>query len=141
MKMKVFFSGTFDLLNCGHIRSFDLAKQQGDELIVGLNTDDIIRSDKGREPIIPFDQRKEILEAIRFIDHVIKIDNILHLEVLKELDADVYVCNDEWKERQKDAIEWIIAKGGRIFVPPYFPDDGITLSSTMIRQRIISGSR
>jgi glycerol-3-phosphate cytidylyltransferase len=133
----VFFSGSFDILNCGHVRAFKLASEQGDKLIIGLNSDDIIRQDKHREPIIPFEQRKEIIEAIRFVDKVIKVEGIYALPYIKELNADVFVTIKEWKDRQSEAIEWIIAKGGSIFTPPYFPDEGEILSSTDIRNRVI----
>jgi len=137
----VFFQGSFDILNAGHVRAFRLAREQGDRLVVGLNTDEIIRSDKGREPIIPFAQRKEIIEAIRWVDEVIPCDDIFALPFLKATDASVYVTIEEWKDRQAEAIAWILHRSGRIFTPPYFPHDGITLSSTAIRNRVIEGGK
>jgi len=138
---RVFFQGTFDIINAGHIRAFKLAKEQGDFLIVGLNSDDIIRNDKGREPIMPFEQRKEVLEAIRHIDQVVPCTGIYALPYLRAYEAEVFVTIEEWKERQAEAIDWIIAKGGEIYTPPYFPHDGVTLSSSDIRRRIIEGGK
>lgn len=141
MIRKVFFQGTFDILNAGHVRAFKMAKEQGDWLVIGLNSDDIIRSDKGREPIIPYEQRFEIIKAIRYVDIVVPCNGIYALPYLQDINADVYVTIEEWKERQKEAIEWIKAKGGTVFTPPYFPDEGEILSSTMIRKRVIEGAK
>lgn len=131
----VFFQGTFDLTNCGHIRAFKLAKSYGDKLVVGLNTDDLIKRDKKRQAIMPYEQRKEILESIKYIDLVIPCSEELAIGYLKQLDADVFVLTKEWEERHRDTgIAWIKAKGGEVHFSPRFKD---ILCSTDLRNRVV----
>lgn len=137
MKRVAFFQGTFDILNCGHVRAISLVASQVDTLVIGLNTDDVIRSGKNREPVIPFEQRKEILEGVKGVDLVIPCDGIYALPYLQQLGATVFVTIEEWKARQHEAITWVEEQGGEVIVPPYFPHDGITLSSTDIRAKVL----
>lgn len=135
----IFFQGTFDILNAGHVRAFKLAKSHGDVLVVGLNTDELVRRDKERDPILPYTQRKEIIEAIRWVDMVIPCDEELALPYLEGLDADVFVLTEEWKDRHLDTgIAFIEAKGGEVVYSPRWPD---ILCSSDIRARVIAGSR
>lgn len=74
-KIVVAVSGGFDPIHIGHIRYFKEAKKLGDELLVILNTDDFLIRKKGK-PFMIFDERKEILEAIRWVDEVVaSVDN------------------------------------------------------------------
>lgn len=114
MKKTVFFSGTFDILTAGHVRSFKFAKSQGDVLVVALNTDEIIAADKGREHIFPYRERKEILEALGCIDLVIPQTDIMAMPLLKTINPDVFVLNKEWEDRHREAIAWMEANGGKV---------------------------
>ena len=120
---KVFFQGTFDIMNWGHIQAFKDAKAQGDYLIIGLNSDNLVRSYKKREPILPFWQRKAILEAVKWIDEVIEANEFSPLELLKELDIDVYVIGSEWKASKMKETAYITSKGGSVFYTPEY--DGV----------------
>jgi len=139
MNKVVFFQGSFDLINCGHVRAFALAKSYGDILVVGLNTDELIGKDKNREAIIPYSQRKEIVEGNRHVDLVIPCDQELALPYLKALDADVFVLTKEWEERHRETgIKWIREKGGEVVFSPRWGD---ILCSSDIRKRIIEGGK
>lgn len=88
--------GTFDILHVGHIRLLSRAKYLGDYLIVGLSTDEFNET-KHKSSFLPYDQRKEILEGLRFVDKVIpetcwdqKINDVLIYKV------DVFVMGDDW---------------------------------------------
>ncbi len=88
--------GTFDLLHVGHVRLLQRAKDLGDQLIVGLSTDEF-NSMKHKSSFLPYDQRKEILESIRFVDKVIaetcweqKVSDVQKYKV------DVFVIGDDW---------------------------------------------
>lgn len=133
-----FFQGSFDITNAGHIRAFSLARSRCDYLVVGLNTDRIIREDKGREPIIPFSQRKEILEGLRNIDEVIECDDIYALPFIKQVGASVFVLTKEWEHRHPDAINYINSIGGEVVFSPRWED---ILCSTDIRKRVIEGGK
>lgn len=88
--------GTFDLLHVGHIRLLERAKALGDYLIVGLSTDEF-NAIKHKSSFLPYEQRREILEAVRYVDKVIpetcweqKIDDI------KTYGVDLFVMGDDW---------------------------------------------
>jgi glycerol-3-phosphate cytidylyltransferase len=88
--------GTFDLLHVGHIRLLKRAKALGDHLIVGLSTDEF-NAMKHKSSFLPFEQRKEILESIRYVDRVIaemcweqKVSDV------QKYNIDVFVIGDDW---------------------------------------------
>ncbi len=68
-----YIAGVFDLFHVGHLEKFKLAKEQCDHLIVGLVTDEGVRRLKKTEPFVPFEDRKAMLEACRYVDEVVKI--------------------------------------------------------------------
>lgn len=88
--------GTFDLLHVGHIRLLARAKALGDSLIVGLSTDEF-NAIKHKSSFLPFEQRREILEAIRYVDKVIP-ETCWEQKVadIKEHDVDIFVMGDDW---------------------------------------------
>jgi len=129
---KVFFQGTFDIMNWGHIQAFKDAKAQGDYLIIGLNSDELVRTYKKREPILPFWQRKAILEAVKYIDEVIEIGTMSPLQELKDLDIDVYVIGSEWKASKMKEKAYMESKGGSVFYTPEY--DGVIHSSDIRRK-------
>ncbi|MBY7144668.1 glycerol-3-phosphate cytidylyltransferase [Virgibacillus sp. NKC19-3] len=94
---KVITYGTFDLLHTGHINILRRAKQCGDYLIVAISADEF-NAIKGKEAYYSFEQRKAILEAIRYVDEVIpeytweqKKDDV------EKHDVDVFVMGDDWE--------------------------------------------
>jgi glycerol-3-phosphate cytidylyltransferase len=96
---KVITYGTFDLLHYGHINLLRRAKELGDYLIVALSTDEFNRG-KGKECYFSYDQRRLLLEAIRYVDLVIpetcweqKISDV------KEFRVDVFCMGDDWRGR------------------------------------------
>lgn len=95
--IKVITYGTFDLLHYGHINLLRRAKELGDYLIVALSTDEFNRG-KGKECYFPYEQRRLLLEAVRYVDLVIpetcweqKISDI------KEFKVDVFCMGDDWR--------------------------------------------
>ena len=91
--------GTFDLLHAGHIRLLKRARSLGDHLIVGLATDEF-NEEKHKIAFIPFEQRKEILEAIRYVDLVIP-ENCWEQKVedVKKYGVSVFVMGDDWARK------------------------------------------
>ena len=72
--VKVITYGTYDLLHYGHIRLLERAKALGDYLIVGVSSDEWIRKFKETEPIVPFEERRAIVEACRYVDDALIVD-------------------------------------------------------------------
>ncbi|MBL4866102.1 MAG: adenylyltransferase/cytidyltransferase family protein [Pseudomonadales bacterium] len=97
MAKTVITYGTFDLFHVGHLRLLQKLKAIGDTLIVAVSTDEF-NAQKGKKAIIPFEQRKEVVENIKCVDLVVaehdwdqKIADIMNLEV------DIFAIGDDWK--------------------------------------------
>ncbi|GEB76517.1 glycerol-3-phosphate cytidylyltransferase [Sporolactobacillus inulinus] len=94
---KVLTYGTFDLLHYGHINLLRRAKKLGDYLIVGLSTDEF-NAVKHKEAYHSYENRKLILEAIRYVDEVIpEKDWNQKISDVQNNDVDVFVMGDDWK--------------------------------------------
>ncbi len=94
---KVLTYGTFDLLHKGHIRLLKRAKELGDYLIVAISNDEF-NSLKGKQSYFKYEERKEILESIRYVDEVIE-ENCWgqKVEDVKNNNIDIFVMGDDWK--------------------------------------------
>lgn len=94
---KVITYGTFDLLHTGHINILRRAKELGDYLIVAVSTDKF-NEGKGKKSYYTYEQRKTILEAIRYVDKVIPEENWEQkIDDVKKHDVDIFVMGDDWK--------------------------------------------
>ena len=94
---RVLTYGTFDLLHWGHIRLLKRAKELGDYLIVALSTDEF-NALKGKKAYHPYEERKMMLEAIRYVDLVIPEDSWEQKRHdIQEYHADIFVMGDDWK--------------------------------------------
>ena len=96
--MKIILTyGTFDFLHVGHIRLLQRAKALGDFLIVGLSTDEFNQL-KHKSAFIPYEQRKEILEAIKYVDLVIPEENWEQkIADVQQYQVDIFVMGDDWE--------------------------------------------
>lgn len=94
---KVITYGTFDLLHTGHINILRRAKELGDYLIVAISTDEF-NDIKGKEAYYSYEQRKAIIEAVRYVDMVIPENNWEQkVEDVKEHNVDIFVMGDDWR--------------------------------------------
>ncbi len=95
---RVITYGTFDLLHYGHINLLRQAKKMGDYLIVGLSTDEFNFIHKGKKSFFSFEERKQLLEAIRYVDLVIPEESWEQKEKdIKRLDVDYFVIGNDWE--------------------------------------------
>jgi cytidyltransferase-like protein len=120
IKRIAFLQGAFDIINWGHIKAFKKAKSYGDYLIVALNSDELLREYKGREPVLPYWQKKFIIESCKYVDKVIKASEFSPLRLLKRYDVDVYCATREWQSTKKAEMEYIKSKGGETKFLPRF---------------------
>tara|TARA_R100000008_G_scaffold59504_1_gene37206 strand:- start:1522 stop:1926 length:405 start_codon:yes stop_codon:yes gene_type:complete len=99
---KVWTNGCFDILHRGHIELFKYAKSLGDRLVVGIDSDDKVKKDKGEErPINCVKDRKYILESIKYIDEVLVFDSPKELEnLIKQTKPDIMVIGSDWKNKK-----------------------------------------
>ena len=94
---KVITYGTFDLLHYGHINLLRRAKEQGDYLIVALSTDEFNWNEKQKKCYFTYEQRKKLLEAIRYVDLVIPEENWARkVSDVQEFRVDTFVMGDDW---------------------------------------------
>ena len=95
----IWVNGCFDILHPGHIELFKVAKSLGDKLIVGIDTDEKVKSDKGNDrPINSLHFRKSMLESIKYIDVVLSFGSKSELEDLIELySPDILMVGSDWK--------------------------------------------
>ena len=112
----VWTNGTFDILHPGHIQLFKVAKELGDMVIVGTDTDEKIKKDKGdHRPINDLCYRVAMLEAIKYIDAVHTFDTRSELEGLIQMyNPDILLIGDDW--RNGDVVGREFAKEVR-FLP------------------------
>lgn len=95
---RVITYGTFDLLHYGHIHLLRRARELGDYLIVGLSTDEFNRDGKHKTCYFPYEKRKQLLEAIRYVDLVIPEENWDQKERdVGEYHVDTFVMGDDWE--------------------------------------------
>ena len=90
-------TGVYDLFHIGHLNILKRAKERCDYLIVGVSTDEVVESYKGKRPIIPFSERIEIVKAIRYVDEVIPQTSMDKMEAWEKLHFDVLFHGTDWK--------------------------------------------
>jgi rfaE bifunctional protein nucleotidyltransferase chain/domain len=133
----VFTNGCFDLLHPGHIRSLEQARELGDALIVGLNSDASVRQLKGEgRPLLPECERAEILAALESVDAVIVFDDLTPRDVIARLLPDVLVKGGDWPSDQIVGREEVQAAGGLVISVPVVPG----FSTTEILRKIREGA-
>ncbi len=97
---RVITFGTFDLFHIGHLNILDRAAKEGDYLIVGISTDQFSYNKKAKYPVYNQNDRKRILEALRFVDKVFFEESLeMKREYILEHKADVLIMGDDWKGR------------------------------------------
>ncbi len=134
-KYKVgYVTGVFDMFHIGHLNIIRRAKEQCEYLIVGVSTDELVQSYKSKTPIIPFEERCEIVRAIRYVDEVVTQTSLDKFEAWKKLKFNAFFVGDDWKGTPKYIeLEKQFAEVGVDLV--YFPyTQGIL--STVLRKKI-----
>ena len=127
-------AGTYDLFHIGHLNIFKNAKKQCDYLIVAVSTDELVMEYKKHYPVIPFNERCEIVSAIKYVDKVVPQINMdkKHAAIINNID--VMFVGDDWKNTDKwNQIEKELNEIG-VDVVYLKHTDGI--SSTQIKKNI-----
>lgn len=126
-------SGVFDMFHIGHLNILQRAKERCDKLIVGVSTDDLVMEYKNKLPIIPYDQRAAIVQAIRYVDEVIPQYTMDKMKIWEKVRFEIMFHGNEWKGTDLyDRYEKEFAKiGVRIEYLPH--TDGISSSDLRVR--------
>ena len=93
--------GTFDMFHIGHLNLIKNAKRHCDYLVVGVNSDDLVESYKNKRPIIPLDERVEIMRAIKYVDEVIVTNTLDKKEIWEKVRFNEIYIGDDWKGNER----------------------------------------
>jgi glycerol-3-phosphate cytidylyltransferase len=127
-------AGAFDLFHIGHLNILKHAKSQCDYLIAGVVSDEMLRRNKGIDPVIPLAERLEIVRNIGYVDEAVAETVPDKLDMWRELHFDVFFKGDDWRGTEKGMrLEREFAEVGVEVV--YFPYT-MTTSSTTLRRAL-----
>ncbi len=127
-------TGVFDMFHIGHLNILRRARELCDYLIVGVSTDELVMDYKNKTPIVPFNERKEIIKAVKYVDLVVPQINMNKFEAWKKIKFNILFHGDDWKgsSMYQDIEEKLSCVGCKVFFLPH--TDGI--SSTILREKI-----
>lgn len=115
----VFTNGCFDLLHPGHLKCLEEARRLGDFLVVAINSDESVRRLKGDgRPLVPQEERTEVLAALECVDAVVVFDEPTPRELIAELLPDVLVKGGDWGTDEIVGREEVEAAGGKVVLVP-----------------------
>ena len=128
-KTVVLTNGHFDLLHVGHVRCLQQAKELGDVLFVGVNSDASTRLLKGgKRPIIPEDERARLVAALECVDYVVIFEERTARRLVELLKPDIYAKGGDYGPAGKELpeAEAVAAYGGEVRILPYLPGRSTT---------------
>lgn len=127
-------TGVFDMFHIGHLNILKRAKEQCEYLIVGVSTDEVVRNYKHKKPVIPFEERLAIVEAIKYVDKVIPQTSMDKIASVKQINANVVFVGSDWKgtDKWKEYEKQFHSVNCSVVYLPH--TDGI--SSTILRDKI-----
>ena len=126
---RVITYGTFDLLHYGHINLLRRAREQGDYLVVALSTDEFNWNEKQKKCYFTCEQRKQLLEAVRYVDLVIPEENWEQKRTdVHKYNIDTFVMGDDWAGK----FDFLQEEGVEVVYLPRTPE----ISTTQIKQEL-----
>lgn len=121
-KKVVTTNGAFDILHVGHIKSFERAREHGDILIVGINTDDSVRRYKGpKRPINKENDRAYMIAALAVVDYIVLFDEDTPAELLNDLKPDVHIKAADYDVEKMPETPIVRKNGGQVIAVPLEP--------------------
>lgn len=134
-KRVVFTNGCFDLLHVGHLRTLQWAQQQGDVLVVGVNSDASVRRLKGSgRPLVGQQDRAELLAGFACVDYVVIFSEDTPIEVLEQLRPDVHVKGGDYVIEDMPESSLVRSYGGEIRLTPLIEGRSTTRLEQQIRE-------
>jgi len=131
----VFTNGCFDILHVGHVRYLAEAKAEGDILILGLNSDESVRTIKGNtRPIVCQDERAEVIASLMCVDYIVIFNEPDPLKLIQAIKPDVLVKGGDWTEENIIGANFLKASGGKVVRIPSIPN----ASTSRIIEKIIT---
>lgn len=137
-KKIVFTNGCFDILHRGHLQYLQQARNLGDNLFIGLNSDSSIKELKGdKRPINSEQDRKLMLESLRFVDQVEIFSEETPLELIKLVRPNILVKGGDWPVETIVGHEFVLGLGGEVLSLPFVEGN----STTSIIDKILEAYR
>lgn len=137
METKVigYTTGVFDMFHIGHLNLLKNAKAQCDYLIVGVSTDELVTSYKEHRPIIPYEQRTAIVEAIKYVDKVVPQTSLNKIDAWNEYKFNIMFHGSDWESSDlyKDIVIQLSNVGVKTIFLPYTPN----ISSSILRKKLL----
>ena len=131
-------TGVYDMFHIGHLNVLKRAKEQCDYLIVGVSTDELVQKEKNKTPIISFEDRVEIVKAIKYVDKLVPQINKDKLSAWNEFHFDKMFVGSDWKGTK----QWV--KYEEQFAPHniqiIYLDYTEGISSSILREKMNKGS-
>jgi len=114
-------TGVYDMFHVGHLHLLKKAKNNCDYLIVGVSTDELVQSYKNKTPIIPFEDRLEIISSLKFVDEVVAVTHRDKKKTAVDVGYDVLFVGDDWKGSDifNDLEEFLKQHNARVQYFPY----------------------
>lgn len=130
-------TGVYDMFHIGHLNVLRTASKLCDRLVVGVTTDELSMSRKGKRPIVPFDERAEIVRNLRFVDDVVGQDSMDKMAAWRDVRFTRMFVGDDWKgtdawNRYEREFRLV---GAEIVYLPYTSHT----SSTLLRGKVLGG--
>ncbi len=134
--MLIYTVGTWDLLHVGHLAILQHCKTLGATVAVGVASDDVVASYKKNRPVVPLEQRMEMLKALRCVDIVHPYHELEYTSACRELGVDVFVIGEDWgaAPHNLDVEAFLKVAGKSIVQVSYHPET----SSTKIKAKTIA---
>jgi glycerol-3-phosphate cytidylyltransferase len=133
--MIVYTVGTFDLLHVGHLALLEYCRTLGDVVAVGVASDRVVNSYKPNVPVIPLDQREEMLKALHCVDIVRPYHELEYVSACKELNVDIFVIGEDWGNKPHNiAVESYLKTAGKQIIQVLYNP---RTSSTQIKQNVM----
>lgn len=137
-KRVVFTNGCFDVIHAGHVSYLRFARDKGDVLIVGVNSDESVSRLKGpTRPVNCIDDRLQVLAAMEMVDAVVAFGEDTPKNIIERVTPDVLVKGEDWADKGVVGSEWVESHGGQVVLAPVMAGR----STTSILERAKSGER
>lgn len=131
-------TGVYDMFHIGHLNILKRAKEQCDFLIVGVSTDELVQRDKNKTPVIPFEERCEIVKAIRYVDMVVPQTNKNKLEAWEKYHFNKMFVGSDWEgtPQWKQFEQQFYPLGVKIIYLPHTDGISSTLLTEFIKKKL-----
>ena len=130
----IFTNGCFDILHAGHVEYLEAAKDLGDKLIVGINSDQSVKELKGKNrPLNKLDHRAKVLASLRCVDAVVVFGDRTPIKLISAVKPDILVKGGDYKINEIVGYEEVVQSGGKVMTIPLVKG----ISTTKIIQKMI----